>query len=74
MQLQDLKPSILQLSAEEEERLHRDVRRRRFEAPVRKKAASKTKKEKAKKVSASLRKIAKDPNQIKKLLELLGEA
>lgn len=68
MQLQDLKPSILQLPIEDVISIHREVRKQRW---IPKQVGKKTKAKQS--VAKSKKEVAKSPEQIKQLLRLLGE-
>lgn len=70
MQLKDLKPSILTLSAEEALLIHREVRKNRVTIST---TIKKTKATKMKKDGKNKQEIKQDPDKIKELLRLLGE-
>lgn len=70
MQLRDLRPSLLDLSQEEEYHIHREIRKSRM---VIKEAKSKAKSKTIKKTTKAQSEIRKDPEKIKQLLALLEE-
>lgn len=72
MRLEDLKPSITQMSLPETLDLHREIRQSRLvrKATSKKKSDSKKKPRQSK---TTVERLKKDPKQLRKLLELMGE-
>ena len=70
MKLEDLKPSLLQLTKEEQLAIHREIRKSRL-TPIAKKKVSTAKQKKRSKDSKAMSAIKNDITQLEQLLALV---